>query len=119
MELMEPTSGSPGQTERNSRTESMRLKDLALTIELLGEAVADPSGARDRVAARHGIRKSVITNRVARMEAYFGLQLFGGPQRKTPTPAGLKAAEYGPRLLRELDYFAEMLRSTSNGDRLA
>lgn len=89
----------------------MRLKDLQLTAELLSEAVKRENGARERVAERHGIRKSVITDRVRRMERFFGVDLFTGPQRKTPTEAGKLMAKYGPRLIEEIEHFAEILRS--------
>lgn len=92
---------------------SMRLKDLQLTAELLLEAVQQENGARERVAERHGIRKSVITDRVSRMERFFGVDLFTGPQRKTPTEAGRLMAKYGPRLIEEIEHFAEILRDAS------
>lgn len=37
---------------------SMRLKDLQLAAELLSEAVIQESGARERIAERHGIQKA-------------------------------------------------------------
>lgn len=46
----------------------MRLTDLETTIELLVEANANVDGARDRIAARYAIQKSVITDRVKRTE---------------------------------------------------
>ncbi|ACF02304.1 hypothetical protein Rpal_3805 [Rhodopseudomonas palustris TIE-1] len=92
---------------------SMRLKDLQLTAELLSEAVQQENGARERVAGRHGIRKSVITDRVRRMERFFGVDLFTGPQRKTPTEAGRLMAKYGPRLIEEIEHFAGILRDAS------
>uniref|UniRef100_Q07U66 HTH lysR-type domain-containing protein n=1 Tax=Rhodopseudomonas palustris (strain BisA53) TaxID=316055 RepID=Q07U66_RHOP5 len=92
---------------------SMRLKDLQLTAELLSEAVAQENGARERVAERHGIQKSVITDRVRRMERFFGVDLFTGPQRKSPTEAGRLMAKYGPRLIEEIEHFAEILRDAS------
>lgn len=88
----------------------MRLTDLETTIELLVEANANVDGARDRVAGRYGIQKSVITDRVKRTEEFFGTPLFGGPQRKEPTEAGKLAGRYGPRLLDEIEYFAQMIR---------
>ena len=99
-----------------SSTESMRLIDLQLTTELLVEAVANEHGARERVAERHGIRKSVITDRVGRMEEFFGVALFTGPQRKSPTAAGRLMARYGPKLLDEIDHFAGILRDAFDGD---
>lgn len=99
-------------------TESMRLIDLQTTVELLAEAVAIEHGARERVAERHGIRKSVITDRVRRMEEFFGVTLFTGPQRKTPTAAGKLMARYGPKLLEEIEHFAGMLRDASERDEL-
>jgi DNA-binding transcriptional LysR family regulator len=90
---------------------SMRLKDLRLTAELLAEAVAQENGARERIAERHGIQKSVITDRVRRMEHFFGVSLFTGPQRKRPTEAGRLMAKYGPKLIEEIEHFAEILRS--------
>lgn len=88
----------------------MRLKDLQLTTELLIEAVANERGARERIADLHEIQKSVITDRVGRIEQFFGVALFGGPQRKRPTAAGVLMAEYGPRLLAEIDHFTAMLQ---------
>lgn len=99
-------------------TESMRLIDLQTTVELMVEAVAIEHGARERVAERHRIQKSVITNRVGRMEEFFGVALFTGPQRKTPTAAGKLMARYGPKLLEEIDHFAGMLRDASERDEL-
>jgi len=88
----------------------MRLLDLRLTVEVLVEAVANVDGARDRVAARHEIQKSVITDRVGRIETFFGVALFGGPQRKDPTKAGHYMARYGPLLISEIEYFSQMIR---------
>lgn len=105
---------------KNDETEadkaSMRLKDLQLTSELLAEAVAQENGARERIAERYGIQKSVITDRVRRMERFFGVDLFKGPQRKTPTKAGEQMAKYGPRLIEEIEHFAETLRDASESD---
>ncbi|WP_445491047.1 LysR family transcriptional regulator [Rhodopseudomonas sp. RCAM05734] len=95
---------------------SMRLKDFQLTAELLSEAVAQEDGARERVAERHGIQKSVITDRVRRMERFFEVKLFTGPQRKTPTAAGRKMARYGPRLIDEIGHFADILRDAQKDD---
>jgi DNA-binding transcriptional LysR family regulator len=89
---------------------SMRLKDLHLTAELLAEAVAQENGARDRIAERYGIRKSVITDRVRRMERFFSVDLFTGPQRKTPTAAGRLMAKHGPKLIGEVERFVGILR---------
>lgn len=95
---------------------SMRLKDLQLTAELLSEAVAQETGARERLAERHGIQKSVITDRVRRMERFFGVELFTGPQRKSPTEAGRLMAKYGPKLIEEIEHFAEILRAAGKQD---
>lgn len=88
----------------------MRLTDLETTIELLVEANANVDGARDRVAIRHKIQKSVITDRVSRIEKFLGVQLLGGSQRKEPTEAGKLVGRYGPRLLDEIEYFAQIVR---------
>lgn len=88
----------------------MRLTDLQTTIELLIEANVNIDGARDRLAARHSIQKSVITDRVKRTEEFLGAQLFGGPQRKEPTKAGKFVGRYGHRLLDEIEFFAERVR---------
>ena len=98
------------------RGSSLRLKDLSLTAELLVAAVEQQDGARERIASKHGIRKSVITNRVARIEKFFGVALFTGPQRKTPTAAGRTMAKYGPSLIAEFDHFAEMLCRANSRD---
>ncbi|MGM4990521.1 LysR family transcriptional regulator [Tardiphaga sp. 841_E9_N1_2] len=103
-----------GDTEADKA--SMRLKDLQLTAELLSEAVAHENGARERVAERHGIQKSVITDRVRRMERFFEVKLFTGPQRKTPTAAGRKMAQYGPKLMEEIGHFAAILREAHEED---
>ena len=103
-----------GETEADKA--SMRLKDLQLTSELLAEAVAQENGARERIAERYGLQKSVITDRVRRMERLFGVDLFKGPQRKTPTRAGEQMAKYGPRLIEEIGHFAEMLRDAHEQD---
>lgn len=97
----------------------MRLKDLELVAELLAEAVANEEGARDRVAVRHGIQKSVISDRVQRIERYFNVPLFTGPQRKTPSAAGELMARYGPKLIDEMHHFAEMLLNASERDELS
>lgn len=94
----------------------MRLKDLQLTSELLAEAVAQENGARERIAEKHGIQKSVITDRVRRIEQFFGVNLFEGPQRKTPTGAGKWMADYGPKIVIEIEEFAERLREASERD---
>lgn len=90
--------------------QSLRLKDLQLVTELLAEAVEREARARERIANRYGIQKSVITDAVGRIERFFGVEMFCGPQRKTPTAAGRQVARWGPRLLSEIEYFAEMLR---------
>lgn len=92
---------------------SMRLKDLLLTSELLAEAVKQENGARERIAERYDIQKSVITDRVRRMEQVFKVELFTGIQRKTPTEAGKVMAEYGPQLIGAIEHFAGMLRDAS------
>lgn len=88
----------------------MRLTDLQTTIELLVEANVNIDGARDRVAARHSIQKSVITDRIKRTEEFFGARLFGGPQRKEPTKAGQFVGRRGQGLLDEIEFFAERVR---------
>ncbi len=98
---------------------SIRLKDLKLTVELVSEVVTLEHGARDRVAARHGIQKSVITNRVRRIELFFGVDLFTGPQRKSPTAAGRKMARHGPTLIREIEELTAMLRDAQSSDHSA
>ncbi|QDM24531.1 LysR family transcriptional regulator [Tardiphaga sp. vice154] len=96
----------------------MRLTDFELTAELLSEAVRQEDGARDRVADRYGIHKSVITDRVRRMEVFFKVRLFQGPQRKTPTAAGLKMARYGPQLLEEVKHFSYILKVAEKDDEI-
>ena len=90
----------------------LRLSDLRFVIELIGEACAQEKGARDRVAAKYGVRKSVITDRVDRIEAFVGVALFAGPQRKTPTAAGRELAKRGPQFLALVADFVGMLRDT-------
>lgn len=105
---------------KNEETEAnkadMRLKDLQLTSELLAEAVAQENGARERIAEKHRIQKSVITDRVRRIEQFFGVNLFEGPQRKTPTTAGKWMAKYGLEIVTEIEQFAERLREVSERD---
>lgn len=93
---------------------SMRLKDLQLTADLLSEAAKQENGARERVAEKYGITKSVITDRVGRIESFFGVALFTGPQRKTPTAAGQMMARYGPCLVEEIEAFSNMLRDAAD-----
>ena len=97
---------------------SFRLKDLRLTVELLVEAVGREDGARERVATRHGVQKSVLTDAVRRMEQFFRVSLFEGPQRKSPTSAGRKMAAYGPRVLDEFEIFSSMLLDASQEDEM-
>ncbi|MET3614757.1 uncharacterized protein (DUF433 family) [Rhizobium aquaticum] len=92
---------------------SLRFTDLTLTVDLLVEALENKDGARDRIAKRHGIQKSVITDRVRRIEAFFDAELFGGPQRKDLTEAGKFAAKYGPRLISEIEEFAAMIQDAA------
>lgn len=99
-------------------TASIRLKDLRLAAELLAEAVEQEDGARGRVAKRHDIHKSVITDGIARIERFFEVVLFSGPQRKTPTAAGKLMARYGPRLIEEIGDFAKILQNASERDEL-
>lgn len=106
-------------TKGSDKTASMRLKDLQLTAELLAEAVEQEDGARERIAKRHGIRKSVITGQIQRMEKSLGVALFTGPQRKTPTAAGRMMARHGPRLIEEIGHFGAMLRDTRDLDVLS
>jgi DNA-binding transcriptional LysR family regulator len=105
-----------GETEADKA--SMRLIDLQMTSDLLAEAVAQENGARERIAEKYEIQKSVITDRVRRMERFFGVALFKGPQRKTPTRAGEQMAKYGPRLIEEIEHFAETLRDASERDEI-
>ncbi|MDW9921185.1 LysR family transcriptional regulator [Sinorhizobium meliloti] len=104
----------PDNSDAGSPT--MRLTDLQLTVDLLVDASVNQDGARDRVAARNGIQKSVITDRVKRIENFFGVSLFGGPQRKEPTKAGHFMARYGPRLISEIEDFSQMIRDEASGD---
>lgn len=94
----------------------MRLTDLRLTVELLVEADDNSDGARDRVAARKGIRKSVIADRVKRIENFFGVSLFDGPQRKGLTKAGRFMARYGPKLISEIEDFSQMIRDAGSDE---
>lgn len=93
-----------------------RLADLRFVIELVVEACLQEKGARERVATRHGVRKSVITDRVARIETFVGLALFAGPQRKTPTAAGRELARRGPQFLDMVAAFVEMLHDAEADD---
>lgn len=95
---------------------TMRLTDLRLTVELLVEADAEPDGARDRVAARKDVRKSVITDRVNRIENFFDVSLFGGPQRKELTKAGHFMARYGPKLISEIEDFSQLIRDAASDE---
>jgi hypothetical protein len=95
---------------------TMRLTDLRLTVELLVDADERPDGARDRLAARKEIQKSVITDRVKRIENFFGVPLFGGPQRIELTKAGRFMARYGPRLISEIEDFSQMIRDEASED---
>lgn len=106
------------RVDLSRQTDSLRLRDLCTTVEVLVEATALERGARERVADRCEIQKSVITDRVARMERFFGVALFMGPQRKTPTAAGKLMGRYGPKLLEEIDHFAGMLRDASEREEL-
>ena len=98
------------------KNDEMRLKDLRLATELLVEAVGQENGARERVAKRYGIQKSVITNRVQRIEEFFGVDFFKGAQRRTPTKAGEKMAKFGPKLIDAFEHCAVMLRRASERD---
>jgi hypothetical protein len=106
-----------GQEMKNDEAEadkvSMRLKDLRLASELLAEAVKQENGARERIAERYCIQKSVITDRVKRMEQFFNVKLFTGAQRKTPTEAGKVMAVRGPQLMGVIELFTTMLRDAS------
>ncbi len=86
-----------------------RLADMRFVIELLVEACAQEKGARERLATKYGIRKSVITDRVARIETFVGVPLFTGPQRRTPTGAGRALAHRGPQFLDMVTHFVGML----------
>jgi DNA-binding transcriptional LysR family regulator len=101
-------------TGNMAETESMRLSDFRLATDLLIEAVDQEHGARDRIAERYGIRKSVISNQVERIELFFDVKLFTGPQRKTPTAAGRVLATHGPRLLKMVEDFGGMLRDAQD-----
>ncbi len=90
--------------------DQLRLTDLSLTVDLMVEASTNTDGARDRIAARNGIQKSVITDRVKRIETFLGVQLFDGPQRKDLTKAGKFMARYGPRLISEIEDFTQLIR---------
>ena len=41
---------------------------------------------------------------------------FTGPQRKSPTEAGRLMAKYGPKLIEEIEHFAEILRAAGKQD---
>lgn len=95
----------------------LRLTDLRFVIELVIEAVEQEKGARDRIAERHGVRKSVITNRVDRIQAFLGLDLFTGPQRLTLTAAGCELAKRGPQFLIMMKDFVGMLHDAEAYER--
>lgn len=111
-----PSPSDEAKSDVMTDTSHMRLLDLRLTVELLVEATLTVDGARDRVAARHGIQKSVITDRVRRIENFFDVELFGGTQRKEPTKAGRFMARYGPRLISEIEDFSQMIRDEAAED---
>lgn len=88
----------------------MNLIDLQVTVELLVEASQNEKGARDRICKKWNIHKSVVGDRVRRIEEFFDVKFMGGPQLKTPTASGRFMAKYGPRLMDEIANFAELVR---------
>ncbi|BDA83998.1 hypothetical protein Sa4125_15400 [Aureimonas sp. SA4125] len=91
-------------------TTALRLKDLQLGIELVIEALEQERGARDRIATRYGIQKSVITDCVHRIESYFGVNLFAGTARIAVTAAGRELAKRGPSVFDALEELEQGLR---------
>lgn len=76
----------------------MDLEDLRSFVEVV------ESGGLNRAAERLGISKSMVSRRVARMEADLGTRLLGRtPRGITPTEAGLEFKARCDRILAELE----------------
>src|SRR5215213_5636241 len=76
----------------------MELDDLRSFVEVV------ESGGFGRAAARLGISKSMVSRRVARMEADLGTRLLSRTTRGiAPTEAGLDLKARGERILAELE----------------
>ncbi|HDZ72259.1 MAG TPA: LysR family transcriptional regulator [Aurantimonas coralicida] len=101
----------------NPKDRQFRLSDFRFVTELLAEAQTREDGARDRIAKKHGIQKSVITGRVGRIEKFLGTTLFSGPQRKSPTAAGRELATRGPQFLRMVEDFVAMIGDVDERER--
>jgi DNA-binding transcriptional LysR family regulator len=91
-----PVSGSRLLHEKERRMSE--LDDLRSFVEVVD------SGGFNRAAARLGLSKSIVSRRIARLEAELGTRLISRTTRGiSPTEAGLEFKQRSERILAELD----------------
>jgi DNA-binding transcriptional LysR family regulator len=88
----------------------MDLDDLGSFVEVV------ESGGFNRAARRLGISKSIVSRRIARLEAELGTRLLSRTTRGiSPTEAGLELKTRGERILAELEEAREAVAQQSGG----
>src|SRR5258707_15243839 len=88
----------------------VELQDLGALVEVI------TNGGFARAARRLGVAKSIISRRIARIEAELGTTLLNRTTRgSTPTEAGVESGERGQRILDDLAE-ARDIGSCQNGD---
>jgi DNA-binding transcriptional LysR family regulator len=96
---MNRNSNRPGDTTLQSGAAAMTdLEDIRSLIEVI------ECGGFNRAAIRLGVSKSIVSRRIARLEAELGTRLLSRTTRGiSPTEAGLELKMRGERILKELD----------------
>jgi DNA-binding transcriptional LysR family regulator len=88
----------------------MDLDDLASFVEVV------ESGGFNRAARPLGVSKSIVSRRIARLEAELGTRLLSRTTRGiSPTEAGLEFKTRGERILAELEEAREAVAQQSGG----
>ena len=88
----------------------MDLDDLGSFVEVV------ESGGFNRAARRLGVSKSIVSRRIARLEAELGTRLVSRTTRGiSPTEAGLELKTRGERILAELEEAREAVAQQSGG----
>ncbi|RWI04964.1 MAG: LysR family transcriptional regulator [Mesorhizobium sp.] len=95
--------------------DSMRLKDLQLTAELLIEANTLEHCARERIADKHVMRKAVITTESDGWSSS-SVSSFSPDRSGRPHGGGQDDGRARPRVIEEIEQFAGILRDASDRD---
>ena len=86
------------------------IEDLRSLVEVV------ESGSFNRAATRLGVSKSIVSRRIARLEADLGIRLLRRTTRGvSPTEAGLEFKARSERILAELEEAREAIAQQENG----